>query len=167
MSWARRRHRNKSWQWIASKYWHIQEGTWNFKAQEGPRLFRHNETPIKRHIKVEGKRSPYDGNLIYWSKRLKEHPMFKGLLGRLLKDQKVHCPLCHLFFKDGDILEIDHIFPNHLGGTDEYINLQVVHRHCHDQRHGAHDKSHIVEEPCEAKTSSTDLKTSRVGDHPA
>jgi RNA-directed DNA polymerase len=167
MSWARRRHRNKSLEWIANKYWHIQEGIWNFKAQEGPRLFRHNETPIKRHIKVEGKRSPYDGNLLYWSKRLKEHPMFKGLLGRLLKDQKVDCPLCQLVFKDGDILEIDHIFPKHLGGTDEYINLQVVHRHCHDQRHGAHDKRHIVEEPCEAKTSSTVLKTSRVGDHPA
>jgi len=54
-----------------------------------------------------------------------------------------------LFFKTGDLLEIDHILPKRLGGTDTYSNLQVLHRHCHDQKHGAHDKSHVVEEPCE------------------
>jgi RNA-directed DNA polymerase len=148
-SWAKRRHRNKTKAWIANKYWHTKEGQWNFATPEGLRLYRYNETAIKRHIKVEGKKSPYDGNLIYWSKRLKEHPMMKGLLGRLLKDQKVHCPWCSLYFKDGDLLEIDHILPKRWGGTDTYTNLQVLHRHCHDQKHGAHDKSHTIEEPCE------------------
>ena len=149
ISWAKRRHRNKDVKWIANKYWHPEEGQWNFATLQGPRLYRYNETPIKRHVKVEGSKSPYDGNLIYWSKRLKDHPMLKGLLGRVLKEQKVHCPWCSLFFKTGDLLEIDHILPKRLGGTDTYSNLQVLHRHCHDQKHGAHDKSHVVEEPCE------------------
>jgi hypothetical protein len=43
----------------------------------------------------------------------------------------------------------------------------VVHCYCHDQRHGAYGRSHIVEEPCEAKTSSPVLKTSRTGGRPA
>lgn len=152
LSWAKRRHRNKDLKWIANKYWHVKEGQWNFATPEGLRLYRYNETPIKRHIKVEGSRSPFDGNMIYWTKRLKNHPMIKGLLGRLLKDQKVHCPWCSLFFKDGDLLEIDHILPKRWGGTDTYANMQVLHRHCHDQKHGAHDKSHSVEEPCEVNS---------------
>src|SRR5579884_3697556 len=32
-------------------------------------------------------------------------------------------------------LEIDHIVPKSLGGTNTYGNCQVLHRHCHDQRH--------------------------------
>ncbi|MGC9503609.1 MAG: hypothetical protein ACP5D4_07705, partial [Baaleninema sp.] len=32
---------------------------------------------------------------------------------------------------------------------------------------GTHDKSQVVEEPCEVKVSRTVLKTSRVGDCPA
>jgi RNA-directed DNA polymerase len=152
LSWAKRRHRSKSLKWIANKYWHTQEGRWNFATPQGLRLRRHNETPIKRYIKVEGKKSPYDGNLIYWSKRLKEHPMMKGMLARLLKDQKGHCPWCSLFFKDGDLLEIDHIVPKSWGGTNAYTNLQVLHRHCHDQKHGTRNRSHVVEEPCEVKS---------------
>lgn len=45
------------------------------------------------------------------------------------------CRYCGLTFKDGDIWEIDHIVPKSLGGTNTYGNCQVLHRHCHDQRH--------------------------------
>jgi RNA-directed DNA polymerase len=69
--------------------------------------------------------------------------------------------------KKNSCLEIDHIIPKSLGGKNNDRNLQVLHRHCHDQKTakdgsllGRHDKSQFIEEPCELKDSCTVLKTS-------
>jgi RNA-directed DNA polymerase len=29
-------------------------------------------------------------------------------------------------------MEVDHIIPRAIGGKDDYKNLQLLHRHCHD-----------------------------------
>ncbi|MDJ0535300.1 MAG: HNH endonuclease signature motif containing protein [Xenococcaceae cyanobacterium MO_207.B15] len=52
----------------------------------------------------------------------------------LLKKQKGKCNLCGLTFKHGDVLEVDHIIPTSKGGKDTYKNLQLLHRHCHDEK---------------------------------
>ena len=52
----------------------------------------------------------------------------------LLKRQKGVCPWCCLRFREGDILETDHILATVLGGKDEYNNLQLLHGHCHDEK---------------------------------
>ncbi|WP_458575342.1 HNH endonuclease [Limnospira platensis] len=31
-------------------------------------------------------------------------------------------------------MEVDHIVPRSHGGKDEYKNLQLLHRHCHDDK---------------------------------
>ena len=72
-------------------------------------------------------------------------------------------------------MEIDHITPKSKGGKDEYKNLQILHRHCHDVKTandnakagGMHDRHQITEEPDEGKLSCPVLKTSRRGDSPA
>jgi RNA-directed DNA polymerase len=116
-------------------YWAIDQGEgWTFKAQDGSTLKKHDATPIKRHVKVKGAASPYDGNLIYWAKRLKDHPLVNSKVGYLLKLQQGRCAFCGLYLKDGDMLEIDHIIPCHLGGDNRLMNLQLLHRHCHDQK---------------------------------
>ncbi|MFO7092573.1 HNH endonuclease, partial [Limnospira platensis] len=33
-----------------------------------------------------------------------------------------------------DLIEVDHIVPRSQGGKDEYKNLQLLHRHCHDDK---------------------------------
>lgn len=87
---------------------------------------------IKRHIKVQSTRSPFDADWLYWSIRMGRHPQVNQRVASLLKRQKGICPLCRLFFKDGDLLEIDHVIPRLKGGKDELNNLQLLHRHCHD-----------------------------------
>lgn len=37
-------------------------------------------------------------------------------------------------FIPGDIIEVDHIKPKKLGGSDTYDNLQLLRGHCHDQK---------------------------------
>jgi RNA-directed DNA polymerase len=177
LRWAKRRHRNKPMKWIVRKYWRFQDkGKWDFAPPEGKRLSQHREKTIEEHIKVKGNRSPFDGDWVYWATRMGKHPELSRKEATLLKRQHGRCNFCGLYFKDGDLWEIDHITPKVFGGKEEYKNLQLLHRHCHDQKtsrdgsaglQGTQDKSQTVEEPCEAKGSRTDLKTSREGDQPA
>jgi RNA-directed DNA polymerase len=137
-SWAEHRHPLKSQYWISDKYWLIDKGGgWRFAARNQDsikRVAKHSETPIERHIKVKNSRSPYDGDWIYWSSRMGKHPEVNGRVAALLKRQKGKCPECQLYFKEGDILEVDHAIPRSQGGKDEYVNLQLLHRHCHDTK---------------------------------
>lgn len=91
----------------------------------------------------------------------------------LLKSQKGKCRQCGLYFKDGDQLEVDHRIPVSLGGTDLYVNLQLLHRHCHDQktatdgslanRGGSDDNSQTVEEPDEVTSLTSGFEAERRG----
>lgn len=63
-----------------------------------------------------------------------KHPEVNKRVAILLKKQKGKCPHCNLYFKYGDILEIDYIIPRSQGGKEEYLNLQTLHRHCHDSK---------------------------------
>ena len=142
------------------RYWRtVGQDRWRFATPEGYSLNNHAAIAIQRHVKVKGKASPFDGNLLYWAKRLQQsHPLTMSKLGALLHKQQGKCRWCGLLFQDGDLIEIDHITPRKEGGTDERSNLVALHRHCHDQRHakkheeGTHDKSYQAEEPDELET---------------
>jgi RNA-directed DNA polymerase len=169
--WAERRHPKKSKSWVTSKYWHTRGNrNWCFSTKEGNEGFilrTHAETPIVRHVKVKGEKSLYDGDLIYWSSRLGKHPEVSKEKATLLKKQKGKCTYCNLFFKDGDLMETDHITPKSLGGDNSIKNKQLLHRHCHDDKtandgslNRIYDKDSQPEKPCEVKVSRTVLKTS-------
>jgi RNA-directed DNA polymerase len=176
--WANRRHPNKSRQWVVHKYWHSEGNrNWVFSTKAGKSSYQlktHVETPIVRHVKVQGARSPFDGDLIYWGSRLGRHPELSREITILLKRQKGKCTYCGLVFRDEDLLEIDHILPSSLGGNNSISNKQLLHRHCHDVKTAndgsltrIHDKESIREERNEAKVSSCVLKTSQRGDSTA
>jgi len=152
MEWGRKRHQNKGKPWIFQRYWHREDGKrWVFavpvQSEEGRgllKLRRHNQTVIQRHVKVGGSASPYDGNLVYWSQRLKHHPLMESTRAKLLQTQQGMCPRCGLYFRDDDVLEIDHILAVVLGGKDTLANKWVYHRHCHDEK-TAEDLDHFKE----------------------
>jgi RNA-directed DNA polymerase len=132
--WAKGRHPSKSWKWIARKYWHPERGIWLFAAPIGLPLYRHFETPIKRHVKVKGSKSPYDGDWVYWAKRRAAYTGTPTRVAKLLKQQSGICAHCGLYFTSGDLLEVDHIVPKASGGKDSYANWQLLHQHCHHQK---------------------------------
>ena len=171
-SWAKSRHPNKSWKWRANKYWGTNDGCWTFatpqKSKNLMRLIKHHSTPIVRHVKVKGESSPFDGNLVYWSSRMGTHPEATIRMSTLLKKQKGKCNHCGLYFREEDVMDIDHITPKKQGGKDEYNNLQILHKHCHDIKTakdglagGTHEKRQITEEPDEVKISRPVLEPSR------
>jgi RNA-directed DNA polymerase len=132
--WSKTRHPNKGSQWVRQKYWRTEGNRhWVFATPEGAKLRTHGETHIRRHVKVRGKASPYDGNLLYWSQRLKTHPLLTGTLAKALQRQNGRCGWCGLLFTDEDIIEIDHRDRNRNNSAPS--NLFALHRHCHDERH--------------------------------
>jgi RNA-directed DNA polymerase len=171
LRWTKRRHRKQSLKKAVAKYWSMEkpQRRWIFGTKAGITLIQYADTPIQRHIKVEGTRSPFDGDWAYWAKRMGRHPLLPNRVAKLLKQQEGKCPVCGLYFREEDVLEVDHILPKQQGGRDMYSNLQLLHGHCHDrkssQERGVHVKDCSVEEPCEVKVSSTVLKTSSVGDY--
>jgi RNA-directed DNA polymerase len=172
--WAGRRHGHKSVWWVFDKYWRRSAtGRLEFATPDGLRLVHHADTPIRRHVKVRGVASPYDGNLRYWVQRLRDHPLTTSRMVILLKRQRGVCLSCGLLFTDRDIIEVDHVIPRVQGGAHDLANMQALHRHCHDQKSahdgslthqrqpGIHDKDHVTEEPDEVNASRPVLKTSR------
>jgi RNA-directed DNA polymerase len=97
------------------------------------------------------------------------HPEMPPEKAFLLKKQKGKCAYCGLHFRDGDLLETDHIIPTSNGGKNSKDNKQLLHRHCHDFKTaqdmaGMRDKHQVTEEPDEVKVSRPVLKTSQRGD---
>jgi RNA-directed DNA polymerase len=136
LHWATRRHLRKSATWRVRRYWRTINGNhWCFATAEGIQLTKHNAVAIRRHILVRGATSPYDGNLLYWARRVQQHPLTRSTLGKLLAKQQGKCGYCGLYFLDDALIEIDHRIPRSLGGDDQVSNLMALHRHCHDQRH--------------------------------
>ena len=140
--WGKARHKGKTENWVSQKYFRRIDERIVFatviKDKEGtPKLIhvrKHAETQKKDYVKVRGEASPYDGNILYWAKRLTQHPLVNNEKAKLLKIQQWQCPRCGLYFTEGDLLEVDHSIPTALGGEDTLKNKWVYHRHCHDEK---------------------------------
>jgi len=123
-----------------NKYWtSIGGNNWVFATRNGEnplRLLKHSEfgSSSTNYVKVKGDKTPYDGDLVYWSSRLGKNPEMPMRKAKLLKQQKGKCLACGLHFQEWDTLEVDHKIPRALGGKDEWKNLQLLHRHCHDKK---------------------------------
>jgi RNA-directed DNA polymerase len=167
--WAHRRHSTKTIGWVIERYWHRIGNRRAFATPPTDRdpvhLLTHSEVAIKRHVKVQGNRSPYDGDWVYWSIRQARHPSASPRLARLLKTQQGRCRYCSLFFQHDDRIEVDHINGDHK--DSRYANLQALHGHCHDAKTREHkeylspgmrDKHRDTEERRERKPSCADLE---------
>ncbi len=171
IAWAKARHLHKSTKRWIKKYFGTKSGSsWCFRAiTENKNLYLnyHSDFHVTKHIKVKGTASPYDGNDIYWAARMGRSVELPVRVTKLLKKQAGKCTECGMYFRDGNVMEVDHKTPKSQGGKDTYNNYQLLHRHCHDiksRKERTHDKSQIIEEPCEAKVSSTVLKPSHISD---
>ena len=136
--WADRRHPNKNKYWVSRKYWtKIGNDNWVFGCEykeNSYNLTKHPKTAIKRHTKVNGKSSPYDGNTLYWAKRQGKHPELKESKAKMLQKQEGKCNWCQLTFQEDDVIEDDHIIARRAGGNNSLNNRQLLHKHCHDEK---------------------------------
>lgn len=84
-----------------------------------------------KHINVKGKKSPYDGDLTYWSER--NSKLYDGTTSRVLKRQNHSCARCGLKTTSEERVHLHHKDGNHHNWKTN--NLEALHESCHDYVH--------------------------------
>jgi len=130
--WAAFRHPNKTNGWRYRRYWH-ERGSRMVFTDGVSTLALHAETSIRRHVKVTGEKTPFDGDWRYWGQRLRNSPATPGRVSHLLKQQTNRCDYCGLRLMAGDVLEVHHRDRNR--SNNAHVNLALLHGHCHDLIH--------------------------------
>lgn len=112
---------------------------------------RHNYLPhivwVKslKHVKILDDYSPFNGDHIYWTKRMAKYYSLPVRVRTLLSKQDYKCNICKGAFTVTDNWQVDHIIPKSLGGKDTYSNLQLIHRICHiDKTRGEYQGSSVA-----------------------
>lgn len=84
-----------------------------------------------KHIMVKGEKSPYDGDMTYWSER--NSKLYNGATSKVLKEQNHSCGQCGLKFMGNEPVHLHHIDENHDNWKPK--NLLAIHESCHDYLH--------------------------------
>jgi RNA-directed DNA polymerase len=84
-----------------------------------------------RHINVKGDKSPYDGDISYWSER--NSKLYDGHTSQALKRQSHSCTSCGLKFVGFERIHLHHLDGHHDNWKRE--NLEAIHESCHDYLH--------------------------------
>ncbi len=85
---------------------------------------------VNSFVKVKGNVSPFNGDLVYWTKR--ENENYDNHTAKALKRQSSKCKACNLTFLPGDKVELHHIDGNH--NNWKRSNLEALHRECHQHK---------------------------------
>ena len=84
-----------------------------------------------KFVNVKGEKSPFDGDINYWSKRNSKY--YDGATAKTLRKQNHSCGHCGLKFLDEERVELHHLDYNHNNWDSE--NLLAIHRSCHHYVH--------------------------------
>ncbi|MDJ0620634.1 MAG: reverse transcriptase domain-containing protein [Calothrix sp. MO_192.B10] len=84
-----------------------------------------------KHINVQGKKSPFDGDITYWSKR--NSKLYDGQTSKALNRQNHSCGYCQMKMLPGETVHLHHIDGNHQNWKAK--NLLAIHESCHDYIH--------------------------------
>ena len=84
-----------------------------------------------KHINVKGEKSPYDGDVAYWSER--KSKLYDGITSKALKRQNHSCKACGLRFIGDENIHLHHVDKNHNNWKQN--NLVAIHESCHDYIH--------------------------------
>ena len=84
-----------------------------------------------RHINVRGEKSPFDGDLIYWSER--NSKLYDDDTSKALKRQNHTCGYCGLKLLSDEKVHLHHVDGNH--SNWKKTNLLAIHESCHDLIH--------------------------------
>jgi RNA-directed DNA polymerase len=84
-----------------------------------------------KHINVIGTKSPYDGDMVYWSER--NSKLYDGATSKTLKKQHYSCTSCGLKFVGEERVHLHHVDGNHNNWKQN--NIVAIHESCHDYLH--------------------------------
>jgi RNA-directed DNA polymerase len=105
-----------------------------------------------KHISVKGEKSPYDGDISYWSER--KSKLYNGMTSKAIKKQNRKCIACGLTFIGEEKVHLHHVDGNHDNWDKK--NLVAIHESCHDYVHMSNrSKVVAIHVPCESEPSTS------------
>jgi group II intron reverse transcriptase/maturase len=84
-----------------------------------------------KHVNVKGEKSPFDGDITYWSER--NSKLYDNETSKALKRQNQTCGHCGLKCISEERVHLHHIDGNHSNWKTK--NLVALHESCHDYQH--------------------------------
>jgi 5-methylcytosine-specific restriction endonuclease McrA len=90
-----------------------------------------------KHVNVKGDKSPFDGDIAYWSER--NSKLYDGKTSSALKRQNHKCGYCGLKMLSDEKVHLHHVDGNHNNWKTN--NLLAIHESCHDYIHMSKRKS--------------------------
>jgi group II intron reverse transcriptase/maturase len=84
-----------------------------------------------KFVKVQGSKSPFDGDILYWCER--NSKLYDGTTAKLLRKQGNKCGHCGHKFLSEERVHLHHVDGNHKNW--KWANLTVIHESCHDYIH--------------------------------
>lgn len=90
-----------------------------------------------KFVNVKGDKSPYDGDITYWSER--NSKLYDGTTTKILKKQNHSCGACGLKFTSEERVHLHHADGNH--DNWKWQNLVAIHESCHDYAHMSKSES--------------------------
>ncbi|MBD3886767.1 reverse transcriptase N-terminal domain-containing protein [Phormidium tenue FACHB-886] len=90
-----------------------------------------------KHVNVKGDKSPFDGDLTYWSER--NSKLYEGETSIALKRQNHTCGYCGLKCLSDEKVQLHHVDGNH--NNWKRNNLLAVHQSCHILHHMSKSES--------------------------
>jgi RNA-directed DNA polymerase len=84
-----------------------------------------------KFVNVKGDKSPYDGDIAYWSQR--NSKLYDGITSKVLKRQNHSCEVCGLKLTSEERVHLHHADGNHQNW--KWQNLVAIHESCHDYTH--------------------------------
>jgi RNA-directed DNA polymerase len=149
--WAKRRHVNKSWEWIVRRYFTSSKvkfkkktgkssfvsSSWTFCGDNGfPKLVLFRQQSLKNFASIGFGRNPLNPKDVDYFKDRKLSMLFEkdSFRSSVYKKQYGRCPVCGLNLAVGDWDEpvhLHHLIPRKNGGKDLPSNLMLLHEECH------------------------------------
>ncbi|MBN3787091.1 group II intron reverse transcriptase/maturase [Burkholderia sp. Ac-20353] len=147
--WSKRRHPQKSADWVRRKYFHpVDDRKWVFAVHtvrdDGSEgllaLYPISGTVIKRHKKVKGDFNPFDPEWEQYSESLRQERMADSMRYRrqwvsLYMTQGGMCAHCGCALTEETGWHDHHLEYRMHGGSDALSNRVLLHQHCHQQVH--------------------------------
>lgn len=122
--------------------WHIRRRTFKVFNKE-PKQNRYSVEKLiekafpkvpyseNKHVNVKGEKSPFNGDLTYWSER--NSKLYDGETSFALKRQNHKCGHCGLRMLSEERVHLHHVDGNH--NNWKYNNLLAIHESCHNYIH--------------------------------
>lgn len=122
--------------------WYINHRTWKVFNKESSlnrelvtKLIKEGFPSISysenKFVNVKGDKSPFDGDLVYWSSR--NSKMYDGATSKALQKQNHTCGHCGLKMLSDERVHLHHVDGNHNNWNPK--NLIAIHESCHDYIH--------------------------------